>query len=216
MAAADSGEMSKLSKKIKYVIVAAFVASAAACSSGTPEVTRAEETTPVVTATTTPSPEATTPEPVETTPAEVDGSRANPLQPGDSRKLSSESMWTISGGPTEVYDTYAILPLTLNPDWDSFTRQAEAQGMDPDAGIDPFFSLTVEFVTANGRSYNTMDDYSVTVPNDWFSIGTIYPPAEAVTGNVAVSVPRAEVEGGVWAVGNMQNDKVFIAAVPTQ
>lgn len=203
-------------KKIKFVIVAAFVASVAACSSGTPEVTRAEETTPAATATATPSPEATTPEPVETTPAAVDGTRANPLQPGDSRKLSDESMWTVSGGPTEVYDTYAILPLTLIPDWDSYTRQAEAQGQDADAGIDPFFAINVEFVTANGRSYNTMDDYSITVPNDWISIGTIYPPAESVTGNVAVSVPRAEFEGGTWAVGNMQGDKVFIAAVPAQ
>lgn len=169
-------------KKIKFAIVAAFVAGVAGCSSGAPEVTRAEETTPAATATATPSPEAPTTEPVETTPAVVDGTRANPLQPGDSRKLSEESMWTVSGGATEVYDTYAVLPLTLIPDWDSYTRQAEAQGQDADAGIDPFFSLNVEFVTANGRSYNTMDDYSITVPNDWISIGTIYPPAESVTG----------------------------------
>lgn len=118
--------------------------------------------------------------------------------------------------PTEVHETYAILPLTVMPDWDSFTRQMEAQGGDPDSGVDPFISLTVEFVTAGGRSYNSMDDYTVTVPNDWSSIGNIYPPVESVTGNVAVSVPAAEVEGGMWAVGNAQGDKVFIAAVPVQ
>lgn len=125
-------------------------------------------------------------------------------------------MFTVSGGPTEVHETYSILPLTVSFDWEAFEEQAKAVGMDPDQGVDPWLSLSVKFVTSGGRSYDTMDDYNVTVPNEWFSVGTVYSPAESITANVAISVPAAEVAGGSWSVSNMDGDGVFIAAVPAE
>lgn len=123
-------------------------------------------------------------------------------------------MFTVGGGPTEVHETYSVFPMTVSFDWASFEEQSRAAGTDPDQGVDPWMSLYVKFVTAGGRSYDSMDDYSVTVPNEWFGVGTVYPPAESVTANVAISVPAAEVAGGTWSVTNMDGEGVFIAAVP--
>ncbi|MBD3753391.1 MAG: hypothetical protein IE935_13480, partial [Micrococcales bacterium] len=45
-----------------------------------------------------------------------------------------------------------------------------------------------------------------------WSIGTVYPPAEDLSANVAVSVPAEEIDGGVWTVLNTGGDAVFLAA----
>lgn len=74
----------------------------------------------------------------------------------------------------------------------------------------------VAMAVGRGRSYDTKDDYNVTVPNEWFSVGTAYSPAESITANVAISVPAAEIAGGSWSVSNMDGDGVFIAAVPAE
>lgn len=199
-------------KRLAGVAVLA-VGGLVGCSSPTPPVTPAPVTVTVtVAAESSESADTASHSPTETASTEADGSRANPLQPGDSRRLSDESMFTVSGGATKVHDTYAVLPLTVAFDWDSFAEQSKAAGGSVDDGVDPWFSIIVKFVTASGRSYSTMDDYDVQVPNEWYNVGTVYPPAEPITANVAVSVPASEVPGGAWAVSNTQGDTVFIAS----
>jgi hypothetical protein len=161
-----------------------------------------------VTETPTPTPTA------EPAPEAEAGTRANPLAVGEFRKLTTESMWTVGAeGATEVHDAYVVLPLRIAFDWASYAQQiADAgQGGSVDDGIDPWGSLMIEYVTAGGRSYNTMDNYNVTIPNQFYDVGTVYPPAEQVSVNVPVSVPNEEIPGGTWVVKNYNNDAVFIA-----
>ena len=142
------------------------------------------------------------------------GTRQSPLAVGEARKISAESMWVVSASaPTEVHDGYVVLPLNLGLDWEASRAQVENAGqawtLDQD-GIDPLTSLIVEFVTSEGRAYNTMDNFDVTIPNELWRVGTVYPPLESVSANVAVSVPAAEVEGGTWVVKNLNGDSVFL------
>lgn len=181
-----------------------------ACSGeSTPEVTPAptvkeEAAAPEVTA------EATPEAPAPAAEAER-GTRENPLAVGEARKLSTESMWTVSAAATDVHDGYVVLPLTIGLDWASFAEQAKASGSNPDDPISPAFMLTVKFVSADGRTFTTMDDYSVDIADSLWEIGDVYPPTESVFGNNAVSVPNEAIPGGVWSIENLQGDRVFIA-----
>lgn len=156
-----------------------------------------------------------TPTPTPTVEAER-GTRANPLAPGEFRKLSDDSAWTVGAeGPTEVHSGYVVLPLRVGIDWESIRKQASDAGQDPasvDAqGIDPYGSLIVRYVTAGGRSYDTFENYDVQIPGQFWEIGTVYPPAETFSVKVPISVPDAEIPGGVWTVLNTGNASVFIA-----
>ncbi|MCR2826708.1 hypothetical protein [Microbacterium sp. zg.Y909] len=153
-----------------------------------------------------------TPTPAPTPDAER-GTRGNPLAVGESRKLSVDSMWSLgAAGPTEIHDGYLVLPMTIALDWDAGEKQAQAEGLSlRETGVDPWASLFVEYVSAGGRSFATMDDYSVDIPDDMYNIGTLYPPVESVGARVAVSVPADQVPGGVWVVKNAQGSAVFIA-----
>lgn len=174
----------------------------------TPEVTPApaeeQKTRAAEAPTPTPSAEAEVQEEAER------GSRANPLAPGEARRLSAESAWTLSAGPTDVNEGYLVLPLTVGIDWESIRAQAEAAGEDPEAPMDPSWSLTVKFVSAAGKTYDEYD-YEATVADHWFDVGELYPPLETITANVPISVPAEAVEGGVWSIENMAGDRVFIA-----
>jgi hypothetical protein len=142
------------------------------------------------------------------------GTRQNPLAVGESRKISEESMWTVgASAPTEIHDGYVVLPLTLGLDWAAGVAQAEALGQPwspEDEGVDAYGSLRVEFVSAGGRSFTTMDNYEVTIPNSFYQVGTVYPPADQITANHAISVPADEIEGGLWVLRNGAGDSVFI------
>ena len=184
------------------VLVGAFAFALAGCSAPAPS-----PTTPTVTTIETPTPTPT---------AEAEqGSRQNPLAIGEHRKLSEESMWTLGAeGATAVNDGYVVLPLRIGMDWDAYAKQIEESGEDAtiDAGAEPWYNLTIEFVTAAGRSYDQMDNYNVEIANDISSLGTVYPPAEAVSVNVPISVPSGEIAGGMWVIKNGVGDAVFIAS----
>jgi aspartate 1-decarboxylase len=58
----------------------------------------------------------------------------------------------------------------------------------------------------------TLQSHDVDVGLDQFyEVGTVYPPAEQVAVNVPVSVPNEEIPGGRWVVKNFNGDAVFIA-----
>lgn len=167
-------------------------------------------TSPAVT--TDPPRASTTPSPEPTSEAER-GTRENPLAVGEYRKITDDSVWTVGAeGPTVTNDGYVLLPLRLEIDWDLAEQKAEASGDSIERGTDPWQVLRVEFVTSDGRSYRTMDDHEVEVPNSITSVGTVYPPAGPISANVAISVPNEQVDGGTWVVRNSADDVVFIAS----
>lgn len=193
-------------KKLLATVGVAAVLVVTGCSAPVESPAAPPVTTPPVvseTPTPTPAPEAER------------GTRANPLAPGESRKLTNESMWIIgSSKATVVRDGYVVLPLTIGFDWVAGQEQADAADEPWDVdneGIDPYGSLMVSFVTSKGRTYDTMDNYDVTIKNEFYDVGTVYPPTDSVSANVAVSVPDDEVAGGVWRVENYMGDPVFIS-----
>ena len=111
-------------------------------------------------------------------------------------------MWSVGAtAATEVHEGYVVLPLGVGMTWEASRAQVESQGgtwtLDQD-GIDPAAFLRIEFVTATGRAFSTMDNYDAQVPNELWTIGNVYPPAESFTANYSVSVPSDQVAGGVW------------------
>ncbi|GAA2959737.1 MULTISPECIES: hypothetical protein [Microbacterium] len=160
-----------------------------------------------------PSPTPSVSESAEAAP----GTRANPLAVGETIRLSDGSAWSVGAtAATEVGDGYVVLPMRILIDWDAIRDQLAEAGQDPaDAdtlGIDPWASLVVRYIGASGRSYELFENAAADVPNQLWSIGTVYPPAEDLSANVAVSVPAEEIDGGVWTVLNTGGDAVFLAA----
>jgi len=145
------------------------------------------------------------------------GTRANPLAVGETIPLADGSAWSVGAtAATEVGDGYVVLPLRILIDWDAIRAQLVESGDDPaDAdtlGIDPWASLIVRYIGASGRSYDLFENAAADIPNQLWSVGTVYPPADDLSVNVAVSVPADEIEGGVWTVLNTGGDAVFLAA----
>lgn len=145
--------------------------------------------------------------PASEEPKEV-GTREAPLAVGEQRKLSPDSMWSLGAeGPSVVGAGYIVLPLHIGVDWAAATAQGVAAG----DGVEPWGSLQIEYVTTGGRSYNTADTY-VELANQLYEVGTIYEPLSEVSTNYVVTLPDAEIAGGVWKVSNSRGDNVFIAA----
>lgn len=191
-------------KKTAIATIALVGMLALSGCTGSPEL---EVTTAAPAASETPS--AT---PTQTPSADAErGTRANPLAVGETRQLVEGSIWILGAdGATQVNDGYVVLPLHIGFDWAAARLQEGGQNVDND-GIDPFTFLTVEFVSADGRSHTTFDDYSVTIPNQLYDVGTVYPPTEALSVNVPISVPADQVPGGTWVISNYRGDKLFIA-----
>lgn len=196
------------------VAVGILLASLGACSTDepelpvtTPEATQADaQPEPEAEA----SPEASEEVEPEPEPEETKGGRENPLKPGEARKLSEESAWTVSASETKVHDGWVEAAFTVGIDWAAI----EEQGLDPEEPIQPFWSLDIKFVDADGQTYA---EYPMDMPLDRdtsdyaLSAGEVYQPTEQSTGTMYVEVPQEKVEGGAWVVSNMGGDRVFIA-----
>ena len=154
---------------------------------------------------TSPAPSATSEAPV----APV-GSRENPLPVGQVLAFNPGSAFQVgASGPTQITPTYAVLPLTVQVDWASIKQQFPGE---QSPAFTPWSNQLVSFVTAAGKSYSTMDDYTVEIENDLYKIGDVYEGTDIVQANVPVSVPEAEVTGGSWLIANSSSgDKVFVA-----
>ncbi len=72
-------------------------------------------------------------------------------------------------------------------------------------------ALWIEYVTSSGRSYD-IDETYIELPNQLYQVGTVYPPLTDLSANYVVTLPDAEIAGGVWKVANSNGDSVFIAA----
>ncbi|NYF18484.1 hypothetical protein HDC37_003348 [Microbacterium sp. AK009] len=187
----------------------ALVLGVVGCSSPAPQ--------PEAIATPTTEPSASAePAPSETETEEAAaavGTRENPVPVGQVLAFSADSAFKVgASGPTQVAADFSVLPLVIQIDWANFNAQSAAQGQPPGGPFQPWASFGVSFVTAGGTSYDTMDNYSVTIENQLFDIGDVYEGTDAVNANVPVSVPEAEIAGGVWVVENYSSGaRVFIA-----
>ncbi|HKP07763.1 MAG TPA: hypothetical protein VJU58_10975 [Microbacterium sp.] len=194
--------------RLAIVTLALLATILAGCTSASaPEV----QSVPSATAEETPTPTPTT------APAAETGTRGNPLPVGQMRKISDESMWTVGAeAPTVVDGDVLRLPLYLQMDWAACEQQVVAQSGDAtcaDAGVNPYFVLLLEYVTAAGKSYNTLDfvedfDWDSELSNG----GTVYPPLAELHKYWSVSVPAAEQAGGIWKVANSVGDSVYLAS----
>lgn len=189
----------KLRSALAVAAVAGGLILTACSSSPTPA---ADEMEPVAIETSTPTPEPTQ------EPAPEPGTRESPLAIGEQRKVGPDSMWSVGAeAASQVGAGYISLPLHIGVDWEA----AKAQGVQSSDDVNPLFSLTISYVTAGGRSYDTADTY-VDIPNQLYDVGNIYEPLADISTNYVVTLPDTEVEGGVWRVSNSVGDSVFIAA----
>lgn len=180
------------------LLAAALAFTGCAAADARPEVTSI--------ATASPSPTATPDVDI------AEGTRANPLDVGESRKLEAKSVWSVGAeSPTQVNDGYIVLPVHLEIDWDA----ARSQGFDPEnEGIDPWGTVYFSYVTAGGHSYDTNSYPDADVPNELYEVGTVYPPTSTISANVAIAVPNDQIPGGVWRVENANGNGVFIVGAP--
>lgn len=118
-------------------------------------------------------------------------------------------MWSVGASAASAVGAgYTVLPLHLELDWDA----AKAQGMPDGEGVDPMGSLTIEYVTTGGRSYDWDEIGVLEVTNRLADVGMLYPPAASVDANYVVTLPDAEIPGGVWKVTNSNGDSLFLAS----
>lgn len=75
----------------------------------------------------------------------------------------------------------------------------------------PWVDLSIEFVGSQGNTFGTgSDDYCGVIPNDLSNVGEMHNGASG-SGNVCVSVPADQIEGGVWSVSTWFGSPVYIA-----
>lgn len=174
-----------------------------ACSAETPDPTTVEAVQQSASAS--PEPSATEVEKPEAEP----GSRESPLKPGQARKLSERSAWTVGATKTVVHDGWIQAEFTIGIDW----KNLEEQNIVQDGGsFYPFHEVSITFLGTDGTTYDSVD-----VPMEAFMDGytdpyvEVYAPKKSITGSQVVAVPEGKVEGGLWVASNVVGDRVFIA-----
>lgn len=170
------------------------------------------EAEPMSTSTAQPTPTAeAAPAPTETpVPAAPVGSRENPVPVGQVLAFREGSAFKVgAAAPTENHGSYAVLPITIDIDWASIKSQFPNE---QSPAFTPWGNLRIQFVSASGQSYDTMDDYSIDQSTDLYAVGDVYEGTNNVRANVFVSVPGDQISGGTWVIENSSSgDKVFVA-----
>ncbi len=191
-------------------------------SSNAPEVTPAPSPSASASVSEAPSP-SPSPEPTADP-----GSRDAPLALGETRLVAANSAFTVgvtasnldAAAVIAAADSYAPRPaegetFVLATVTASVSQAALAeQGLDlASEGARPGISLTVEYVSATGVSYTPFSgaNYCYTT-NDFVSTNAVYNDGQAVTGDVCVVVPTADVPGGLWRISNSENSAVWIVS----
>ncbi|MFD7022911.1 hypothetical protein [Promicromonospora sukumoe] len=193
-----------LKKFVIPTLALALIGGLTACSSQTPEPT----TLAAVQESASASPEAT--EPTETEEAKPEaGSRENPLKPGQARKLSERSAWTVGATETVQHKGWIQTEFTIGIDWKNLDAQGVREEGEP---FYPFYEVNITFVGTDGTTYDSTD-----VPMEAFMEGytdpyvEVFEPKKSLTGSQVVAVPENKVKGGLWVVSNVAGDRVFIA-----
>ncbi|MEE6282911.1 hypothetical protein [Georgenia sp. MJ170] len=211
----------------------AIVALTGCAAESIPEVTPAPEseaTTPVAATDDTAAAddvEAEAEAEAEETPEPTVGDREAPLAIGEARKLSNQSAWTVS---LESSNLDAAEEILASDEWadrpaegevfvvGTFTVSVDAEPLDAQGidlaneGADPWASIFVEFVAADGRGYDGSSGTMCYTQNMLYEQGTLYEDGASVTGDTCIAVPDEQLDGGLWRISNMVNDNVWISA----
>jgi len=146
------------------------------------------------------------------------GTRQNPLEPGVSFTVGD---WVVALGETtpDAGEIIAAENVFNDPPAEgrqfvmvevSVTYTGEKSGR-------PWLDLSFAFYGADGNTFGSslsLDDYCGVIPNDLMDVGEMFPDASA-TGNVCVSVPAEQIDGGAWIVEeafSLDSDRTFVAA----
>ncbi|WP_146083715.1 hypothetical protein [Rathayibacter sp. AY1C6] len=142
------------------------------------------------------------------------GTRQNPVPVGQVLPFAEGSAFKVgASAETQVAPGYSVLPLVVQIDWENSNKQATAQGQAAGGPLALWPNIQASFVSAAGKSYSTMDDYTVDIENKPYDIGDVYEGTDVVNVNVPVSVPETEVAGGAWVIENTSSGaRVFVAA----
>lgn len=219
---------------IPFAAISSF-ALVAACSEPEPEVTPAPEE-PAVTAEVEAPTEAEATEEaeeeleegaeqeVEEPDAPTVGTREAPLALGENRKLANDSAWTVGVLASDLdafeavrsADPYQEAPedgevfVLANVSIETDAAALADQGHDISDGAEPGYSVLVEFVGNEGRSYDGTSGTWCYTDNLLTEAGVVYDDGVVVTGDVCIAVPEGEVEGGLWRLSNLVNDAVWV------
>ena len=140
------------------------------------------------------------------------GTRANPYPLGS---VIENEEWRIVVNSVSLAATDAVLAANQfnelpaeGSEYILVNYSATYLGDDPNGQMPAF--LSVEYVTADGTTVNSFDNYA-SAPEPIDSTSTLYTDATA-TGNITFAVPTATAGQGVLAVRpGMISDKVFVA-----
>ena len=177
----------------------------AACTTEAPEPTTVEAVQESASASPEPAETETETGKSETEP----GSRENPLNPGQARKLSERSAWTVGATETETHGGWIQAEFTIGIDW----KNLEEQNVVPDGGsFYPFHEVSITFVGTDGTTYDSTDVPMEAFMDDYTDpYVEVYAPKKSITGSQVVAVPEGKVNGGLWVASNVAGDRVFIA-----
>jgi uncharacterized Zn-binding protein involved in type VI secretion len=207
-----------------FVAVGVLALALVGCSStdDAPEVTPAPanaQEQQTETPTTTPTPTAE--------PAASVGTREAPLAIGESRKVSDESAWTVAltasnldaapailaadqyaSGPAEG-ESFITGTFTITVDGAAIAAQGSDLAND---GADPAMSLFMEYVAADGTSYDQTSGSMCNTQNSLWNQGAVFQDGASVSGDACIAIPTSAVQGGLWRVSNSVNDSVWFAS----
>ncbi|QJU54526.1 hypothetical protein SCB71_15470 [Herbiconiux sp. KACC 21604] len=157
-----------------------------------------------------------TPTPTSTPLKEDEGTRENPFPLGTplTFTLSGRENWdvTVNSAILNANDAIAAEnPYNEVPpegmQWALVSIDATYKGVD--AG-DPGNAIRISYVSTDGRTYDEFDVSAVT-PNGLYGQNEIY-AGTSTSGNIAVMIPNAEADKGVWALSVDFGPKVFFRA----
>ncbi len=140
------------------------------------------------------------------------GTRQNPLAPGTAFTVGD---WTVDLAPTNVDADEVVLAENMfndaPPDGERFVMVEVTTTYNGDDSGTPWIDLRFRFMGADG---NTHDEGECgVIPDPLFDVGEMFPGATA-SGNVCVSVPVDQIEGGAWIVEatfSFDSDRTFVA-----
>lgn len=192
-------------KRATYLLLALLAAAAlaASCAVPDPDGSGADLVNPATGAAAAPA-------------GEAPGTRQNPVPAGTTVNVGE---WQVSLGPT-VLDAGA--QIAAENQFNAAPAAGRQFVMVPVSVVyngtesgTPWIALSVKFVGAGGNTFGAggAEDYCGSIPSPLNSAGEMFPGASA-SGNVCVSVPSDQVEGGAWSVEetlSLNGDRTFVA-----
>ncbi len=148
-------------------------------------------------------------------PEDAAGTRPNPLAPGTTFAVGD---WTVELAPTNTDAEDVVRDENIFNDPPADGRQfvlveVTVTYTGDDSGT-PWLDLSFDFYGSDGNTFGSgSDDYCGVIPDSLNDHGEMFPDASA-TGNVCVSVPADQIDGGAWIIEetfSLDSSRTFVA-----